>query len=82
MDTADAILRTFESPNVSDSNMESANVVDVLSSLVSATSRIAGAITSRTGDETLTEAVKGVAGGLNRIAAALESLADAVRESY
>jgi hypothetical protein len=90
MNTADAILRTLESPNVADSNFEPANVVDVLNRLSSATYKVASAITpldaAPNHDETggtvasLTEAVMGVTCGLCRIADAIQSLADAVSE--
>lgn len=76
MNTADAILRTFESPNVPDRNLEPANVVDVLDRLTYATKRVAVAITpeasagtDETGGhiESLTEAVMGVTSGLCKI---------------
>lgn len=41
---ADAIVRVFESPNVSDSNGEAANIVDAIASLSRAVNRIANAI--------------------------------------
>jgi hypothetical protein len=90
MNTADAIIRTLESPNVCDSNLENANVVDVINYLANSTRRIANAITPQNAEpgrdavdtyvRSLTEAVCGVTGGLVRIANAIESLADAVRE--
>jgi len=89
MNTADALVRTLESPNVCDSNWESANVVDVINHLANATSRVAKAITPRVAGgtdeagghvESLTEAVMGVTEGLCMIASAIESLAEAVRE--
>ena len=83
-----AIRRTLESPNVCDSNLEPANVVDALDRLGSCTLLIATAITPNGAggpDEagghvgSLTEAVMGVTKGLCLIAAAIESLAEAVR---
>lgn len=44
MNTADALLRTLESPDVIDSNGETANVVDVINHLSNSTNRIAYAI--------------------------------------
>jgi hypothetical protein len=86
MDTPQAILRTLESPNVSDSNLEPANVVDVLSHLAHATARAANAITPPCAGadtygghvESLTEAVMGMTKGLQDIAGAIENLALAV----
>lgn len=46
MNITQAILRTLQSPNVSDSNLESANVVDVIDHLACATHRVATAITA------------------------------------
>lgn len=90
MNTADAILRTLESPNVADSNLEPANVVDVLQRVSGSIRRVSSAICADDSpgqDETdgtvscLTEAVMGVTAGLCRIASAIQDLADAVRES-
>ena len=88
MSTADALLRTLESPNVSDQNLEPANVVDVLNYLALAAGRIAASITPRDAVagvdangghvRSLTEAVMGIAGGLHAIASAVERLASAV----
>ena len=89
MNTADALVRTLESPNVCDSNMENANVVDVINYLANATSRIAKAITPPIAGgqdeagghvESLTEAVMGITKGLCLIASSIESLAEAIRE--
>jgi hypothetical protein len=87
--TANAIRDTLMSPNVSDSNGESANIVDAVASLSYSTKRIANAITpghaagstdaSGGHVESLTEAVMGMTAGLGHIAEAIESLADAVR---
>ena len=41
---AKAIIRVFESPNVSDKNMENANVVDVLDKISDALNQIAIAL--------------------------------------
>jgi hypothetical protein len=90
MSTAEALLRTLESVNVPDSQMEPANVVDVLHSLHCAAYRIAAAITPNVVGcedasgghvESLTEAVIGITGGLCRIADAISELADAVRDA-
>lgn len=87
--TADAILATLQSPNVTDSNLEPANVVDTLDAIARASRSIALAITPNAAPGTdatggpvasLTEAVMGVTGGLCRIADAIDNLAEAVRE--
>ena len=88
MNSADAIVRTLESPNVSDCNGENANVVDVLNYLANSAGRIAKSITplgdaagrDATGGTvgSLTEAVMGITAGLVQVASAIESLADAV----
>lgn len=87
---ADAIVRSFESPNVIDSNFENANIVDVLGRLASATHCIAKSLypigampgEDRTGGRvsSLTEAVMGIAAGLCNIADSIDNLASAVRE--
>lgn len=86
---AHAIRETFISPNVCDSNLEAANVVDALANIAKAGFAIRTAITpiAQPGrDETdghvesLTEAVMGVTAGLVRIADALHDLAAAIRE--
>ena len=89
MSTADAIARTLGSPNECDSNLENANVVDVLSSLSRSTRQIANAITPMgvaggsdgCGNhvESLTEAVMGITDGLIRVADSISELAEAVR---
>lgn len=91
MNTADAILRTLESPNVSDSNMESANIVDVFDRVAKQMRKLSCAITpddAMSGQDalggnvgSLTEAVMGVTGGLVRIAESIDGLAEAVREN-
>jgi hypothetical protein len=89
MNTADAIVRTLESPNVCDSNFENANVVDVINQLANATRYVANAITppvagssDATGGhvESLTEAVMGMTKGLCMIAASIDSLAEAIKD--
>ena len=82
--------RCFISPNVVDSNLEPANVVDVLNRAAWNLSRIAHAITpldvaamdtpdgGRVGS--LTEAVVYAANSLTKIADAISDLASAVRE--
>ena len=86
---AAAIVRTLESPNVCDSNLENANLVDVVERLARTTARVAEAITApaapghdATGGhvECLTEAVMGVTKGLEHIAEAIEGLSAAVAE--
>lgn len=89
MNTADAIIRTLESPNVADTNFENANVVDMLHKVSVAGFGIANAITPRgcadgndaTGGRvgSLTEAAMGITAGLVRIADAISDLADATR---
>lgn len=86
---AEAILRTLESPNVSDRNLESANVVDVIAEVSTSIRYLAKAILPGTavptGDaagvhvDSLTEAVMGVTAGLVQIADSIRELADAVR---
>lgn len=88
MTTGDAILRTLESPNVGDSNMEPANVVDVIDSLARAARSVAHAITpldASPGHDaaggtvaSLTEAIMGVSVGLHSIADAIIELSEAV----
>jgi hypothetical protein len=87
MSTESAIRASLISPNVADSNMEDANVVDVVDKLARAVGRVAHAITApaaggpdQTGGhiESLTEAVMGVTAGLCRIADAIDGLAAAV----
>jgi len=89
MTTADAIMNTLISENVSDQTYNAANIVDVLHTLASANQRIATAITAQAApghDDTggcitsLTEAVMGVTSAGCRIAEAINNLADAVRE--
>jgi hypothetical protein len=72
-----------------ESNLENANVVDVLNYLARSTNSVAHAITPPSvGTDaaggyvgSLTEAVMGVTKGLCEIAAAIESLAAAVQET-
>lgn len=88
--TAEALVHTLRSPNVSDSNGEVANVVDVINHLANATWRVAATIkdpqASPNNDETggyvnsLIEAVMGMTTGLCKIASSINYLADAVRE--
>jgi len=86
----EALAFVFTSPNVADRNADPANVVDVLDGVRGAVRRLSLAILpdaapgfdAADGEvRSLTEAVMGVTGGLCRIAVAIESLADAVRES-
>ena len=84
--TANAIIDTLMSVNVFDSNLETANVVDVIDALARAVRLNASAITPLdTGPGTdsaggtitsLTEAVMGVTAGLFEIASAIEHLAE------
>lgn len=89
MNTADAIANSFQSPNVADSNMEAANVVDVIHDLSRQARNIALAITPNAAPgqdanggtvASLTEAVMGITGGLDKIATAIADLASAIRE--
>ena len=90
MTTAEAIIRTLESPNVSDSNGEAANIVDAIDGLsrtmngirkaITPASALAGEDAAGGHIESLTEAVMGVTAGLCRIAEAITELAEAVRE--
>ena len=89
-DIVDSLERCFISPNVADSNLEPANVVDVIDRAARNLSRIAHAITptdvapmqtpcgGRVGS--LAEAVVYAAESLTRIAEAIGDLAEAVRE--
>lgn len=88
MGVAEAIRETLISPNVSDSNWEAANVVDVLASLASGSHRIASAITpkdaapgtdaARGSVSSLAEAVMGVTAGLFAVAEAIDRLSESV----
>ena len=87
--TAKALYATLTSPNVSDSNMDPANLVDVIDDLATSTRKIANAITApaAAGQDapggmvmSLTEAVRGNTKALFAIADAIESLARAVYE--
>lgn len=88
--TASAIFEAFRSPNVSDSNGEAANVVDVIDSLGSAIEKVALAIRPRCAMagtdaaggsvDSLIEAVMGVTSGLCQIASAINRLAEAVED--
>ena len=80
----------FSSPNVLDSNLEPANVVDVIDNLAKAVGKVSTAIMPNcVGNEdaaggrveSLTEAVMGITSGLTNIAHAITDLAEAVRES-
>jgi hypothetical protein len=87
--TADALRDTLISPNESDRNLESANVVDGLFALARAADAISAAIFPRNTlpghdagggtVDSLTEAAMGITAGLHRIAESIENLADAVR---
>lgn len=86
---ADAIDRNFTSPNVPDSNLECANVVDVIASLAWSAKRIAEAITPNVAAghdevgghvESLTEAAMGITSALCKISYSIDGLAEAVRE--
>ncbi len=89
MTTAEAIRRVMESPNVPDSNLEPANIVDVVHALGRAVYRLSEAVTPNIVGghdemgghvESLTEAVMGITGGLARIAESISDLASAVHE--
>ena len=73
MNTADAIRSTLISPNVPDSNMEPANVVDVIAG---------GGINIKKGitnhGEMMLQSAKTVQQGLLEIASALHRVADAI----
>lgn len=81
-----ALESCFISPNVSDSNFEAANVVDVINYLARSTGRIASAILpSGIGEGkdafggtvmSLTESVMGITAGLFEVASAIRYLAD------
>jgi hypothetical protein len=87
-ETADALRDVLISPNVADSNGECANVVDGLSLLADAVTRVARAITplsaapghdSHGGHiESLTEAMMGVGRSLADIASAAGEIAEAI----
>ena len=68
---ADAIDRNFTSPNVPDSNLENANIVDVLNDAVNKLDAIAVSIGSGLGD---------IADQHKRIADAIFALAEAVKD--
>lgn len=84
---AKAIRETLISPNVPDSNLEPANMVDVIANLSNGAFRIASAITpvavagkDAAGGhvESLTEAVMGLTRGLFAISESIDHLAEAV----
>jgi phage terminase large subunit-like protein len=85
-----SLERCFMSPNVADSNLEDANVVDVIDRAARNLSRIANAITPNAPSPmktdcgvyvgSLTEAVAAAANSLHGIAEAISDLAEAVRE--
>lgn len=87
----DALERCLISPNVSDSNMEAANLVDVVERAARNLNKIAKSITPqnaapmKTPDgghiESLSESVIYMAVNLGHIAEAIGDLAQAVRES-
>lgn len=88
-DIAASLDRCFISANVSDSNMEPANVVDVIERAANNLNRIAVAITPTVAGATtpngiyvgsLTEAMIAVADSMARIAESISDLASAVRE--
>lgn len=77
---AEALRLTFISPNVSDSNMEAANLVDVADNLARALwclARVDDPDETRGAVELLSQEIKA---GSERIANALQSIADAIRE--
>jgi hypothetical protein len=83
---AESIERCFISPNVSDSNFEHANIVDVLQRIAYGSGEIASAISTRGSIPytdgngirigCLTEAVIGLSVSMNRVADAIFYLAD------
>ncbi len=86
---ADALLHALVSPNVPDSNLEAANVVDVGAKIGRACRAIAVAIAPVDGPQkladgsqltTLTEAVGRMADGIEHVASAIADLAVAVKE--
>jgi hypothetical protein len=87
---AESLDRCFISPNVADSNLEPANLVDVMDRAAYSMKRIADAIMPhdtlphQTPDggnvDSLTEAVIYAAQGLGKIADAISDLAEAVRD--
>jgi hypothetical protein len=70
-DVADALLNVLVSPNVSDSNGEAANVVDVIAGVSSAIRAHALAVES-TGDR--------ISDGLAAVAQAIDNLAETLDE--
>lgn len=87
---ANAISGAFISPNVADSNLEPANIVDALDGLVRMTRAVANAITpmgaapAETPNggivRSLTEAVFYAAESLGSISNSIHDLAEAIRE--
>lgn len=86
-DVANAIREVFISPNVADSNLEPANVVDTIQQVASGlyavrnsiAPNVAGGTDAAGGHVTsLTEACMGITAGLMAIASALESVAAAI----
>ncbi len=83
---ADALRETLISPNVSDRNMEDANVVDTLDNCASGLQRIGRALERLGLDEASTPLgaievlSKEIKEGSERIADALTAIAEAIRE--
>lgn len=77
---AEALRQTFISPNVADSNLEAANPVDVADNLA----RSLWCLTRITAPDETPGAVQllsiEIKAGSERIASALQSIADAIRE--
>ena len=89
MTTSEALRSVLSSENVADSNLEPANVVDVIDNLTYAVRGVGHAITacaSPGNDESggvitsLTEAVMGITSGLFKVAESISELASVVRE--
>lgn len=86
---ADSLVHCLTSPNVADSNMEPANLVDVMSRFATIHARLASGIypkdvapcedASGKHVASLTEAVMGVTAGLMAISYAIDNLAAAQR---
>ena len=79
----DQLERCFISPNVPDSNMEPANLVDAIANMSNAFWVIAKSIRSDTtapasGPQSLFAAIVGIGNGLGAVASALDRVADAI----
>ena len=80
-DLAEALRACLISPNVCDSNLEPANLIDVLSELARGMNRVGSGKATEDLGESLTHAAERMALSLDSIAASIDNLAYAVEQS-